>query len=159
MKENLIYNEKQDEEKEILGNHSADDCDECDDEYGDSHDGVDNEEHILDIEKQIEMLIENIKDNTDTAFDILKLHQEDKEQDIVDVYRINCSQILDCEKLAQKTYKKYNNLKDKLNAGYTTDKKDAVKKQIEKLINFYKEIETYEKESVELLNSLIKKSK
>lgn len=48
-------------------------------------DGIDNSEHILDMQKQVEMLIENISDNTDSAFDILKLHDDDKDQDLVDV--------------------------------------------------------------------------
>ena len=50
-----------------------------------SHDGIDNKEHILDMQKQLSMLIDNIKDNTDTAFSLLKLHENDGDQEIVDV--------------------------------------------------------------------------
>ena len=66
-----------------------------------TNDGIDNSEHILDMHRQVDMLIENILANTDNAFNILKLHEEDADQDIVDVYRIICNDILDCEKLAK----------------------------------------------------------
>ena len=79
-----------------------------------SGDGLDNHEHILDMQNQIKVLIENIQENTDSAFKFLKMHENDDNQEFVDVIRVNCSNILDCEKLANNFAKQFNQIVDKL---------------------------------------------
>lgn len=114
-------------------------------------DGIDNSEHILDMQKQVEMLIENISDNTDSAFDILKLHDDDKDQDLVDVYRIICNDILDCEKLAKQKVTLFQKGLQALESSA-----DAVKK-LQEFENLFDEINRLEKSSDDLLKSLINK--
>lgn len=118
-----------------------------------SHDGIDNYEHILDMRKQLDMLFNNIKDNTDTAFEILKMHENDTEQDVVDVYRINCSDILDCEKLVEA---KVNSFKELSNALAGKGKEEIVK-VLPKLEDLFDEIRQFEKSSTDLLYTLMKK--
>lgn len=114
-------------------------------------DGIDNSEHILDMQKQVEMLIENISDNTDSAFDILKLHDDDKDQDLVDVYRIICNDILDCEKLAKQKVTLFQKGVQALESSA-----EAVKK-LQEFENLFDEINRLEKTSDDLLKSLINK--
>lgn len=114
-----------------------------------SHDGIDNKEHILDMQKQLSMLIDNIKDNTDTAFSLLKLHENDGDQEIVDVYRINCSNILDYEKLAGKKEEEFNNIFKRLSSSA-----DALSRMME-LEDVFDEICEYEKLSEQSLKNLI----
>ena len=114
-------------------------------------DGIDNSEHILDMQKQVEMLIENISDNTDSAFDILKLHDDDKDQDLVDVYRIVCNDILDCEKLAKQKVTLFQKGVQALESSA-----EAVKK-LQEFENLFDEINRLEKSSDDLLKSLINK--
>ena len=114
-------------------------------------DGIDNSEHILDMQKQVEMLIENISDNTDSAFDILKLHDDDKDQDLVDVYRIICNDILDCEKLAKQKVTLFQKGVQALESSA-----EAVKK-LQEFENLFDEINRLEKSSDDLLKSLINK--
>ena len=119
-----------------------------------SHDGIDNSEHILDMQKQIEVLIENIQDNTDSAFSILKLHENDKDQDIVDVYRINCSNILDCEKLASKLQNEFDSIVSLAEA----DSQKALA-HLEQLEDLFDKIKGYEEKSVQEFETFIKKIK
>ena len=114
-------------------------------------DGIDNSEHILDIEKQVEMIIKNISDNTDSAFSILKLHVDDKDQDLVDVYRIVCNDILDCEKLAKQKVMLFQKGVQALKSSA-----EAVKK-LQEFENLFDEINRLEKSSDDLLKSLINK--
>ena len=114
-------------------------------------DGIDNSEHILDMQKQVEILIENISDNTDSAFDILKLHDDDKDQDLVDVYRIICNDILDCEKLAKQKVTLFQKGVQALESSA-----EAVKK-LQEFENLFDEINRLEKSSDDLLKSLINK--
>lgn len=114
-----------------------------------SHDGIDNKEHILDMQKQLSMLIDNIKDNTDTAFSLLKLHENDGDQEIVDVYRINCSNILDYEKLAGKKEEEFNNIFKRL-----CSSADVLSRMME-LEDVFDEICEYEKLSEQSLKNLI----
>ena len=114
-------------------------------------DGIDNSEHILDMQKQVEMLIENISDNTDSAFDILKLYDDDKDQDLVDVYRIICNDILDCEKLAKQKVTLFQKGVQALKSSA-----EAVKK-LQEFENLFDEINRLEKSSDDLLKSLINK--
>ncbi len=114
-----------------------------------SQDGVDNSENVLDMQKQLTMLLENIKDNTDVAFSILKMHEEDGDQEIVDVYRINCSNILDCEKLATEKAKEFRQMFDKLSSS-----KDALscKQDMEEI---FEQICQFEKSSESYLQTLL----
>ena len=114
-------------------------------------DGIDNSEHILDMQKQVEMLIENISDNTDSAFSILKLHVDDKDQDLVDVYRIVCNDSLDCEKLAKQKVMLFQKGVQALESSA-----EAVKK-LQEFENLFDEINKLEKSSDDLLKSLINK--
>lgn len=104
-----------------------------------SHDGIDNKEHTLDMQKQLSLLMENIKDNTDTAFSILKMHENDEDQDTVDVYRINCSNILDCEKTANEKSEHFNNMfkeiKSEVQALKVMEELESIFDEIEKLEN------------------------
>lgn len=104
-----------------------------------SHDGIDNKEHTLDMQKQLSLLMENIKDNTDTAFSILKMHENDEDQDTVDVYRINCSNILDCEKTANEKAEHFNNMfkeiKSEVQALKVMEELESIFDEIEKLEN------------------------
>ena len=61
-------------------------------------DGLDNAEHILDVFNEIKMVRENITDNTDLAFNMLKAIKDESEADIVDSLTILCSDILEEEK-------------------------------------------------------------
>ena len=72
------------------------DCDECNHEH--DADGIDNKEHLLDMFSEADVLYQNIKDNTDSAFAILKNLEGKEDEDILDVIRINCSEILEVEK-------------------------------------------------------------
>ena len=47
---------------------------------------------------EADVLYQNIKDNTDSAFAILKNLEGKEDEDILDVIRINCSEILEVEK-------------------------------------------------------------
>lgn len=114
-------------------------------------DGLDNSEHILDMQKQVEMLIENISDNTDSAFSVLKLHVDDKDQDLVDVYRIVCNDILDCEKLAKQKVMLFQKGVQALESSA-----EAVKK-LQEFESLFDEINKLEKSSDDLLKSLINK--
>lgn len=119
------------------------------DSHNHSKDGIDNQEHILDMQKQLSMLIENIKDNTDTAFSILKMHENDNDQDTVDVYRINCSNILDCEKLASKKYEIFGEIVNNFK-----DTKDILL-HLQEMEDIFDEIDKYEKSSSHYLQSLL----
>ena len=76
------------------------DCDECNHEHNEKYDadGIDNKEHLLDMFSEADVLYQNIKDNTDSAFAILKNLEGKEDEDILDVIRINCSEILEVEK-------------------------------------------------------------
>ncbi len=117
-----------------------------------SNDGIDNNEHIIDMQKQLEVLFENIQDNTDSAFGVLKLHENDKEQDIVDVYRINCSNILDCEKLAGDLKKEFDNIVSRIG----TDEQKALE-YLEQLEDLFDKIKGYEEKSVQEFEIFIQK--
>ena len=119
------------------------------DNHSHSHDGIDNSEHILDMQKQLSMLLDNIKDNTDTSFSILKLHEEDDDQDAVDVYRINCSSILDCEKLASERVEHFNKIFDGI-----SNEKDAIA-HLNELEDIFDKVQELEKSSEHSLRTLL----
>lgn len=83
----------------------SDDC--CCEHHGHNHyheDGVDNQEHMLDMFEQIEMFYSNIQDNTDVAFNVLKDLEGKEDEDVLDVIRICCNEILEVEKQAKPIY-------------------------------------------------------
>lgn len=80
-------------------------------------DGIDNSEHILDMLEMAEMSYDNIKDNTDVVFSTLK-QLEGKDEDFLDVLRINCSAILEVEKSIKTTYDNFKALKDNILSSY-----------------------------------------
>lgn len=119
-----------------------------------SHDGIDNSEHVLDMQKQIEILIENIQDNTDSAFNILKLHVNDQDQDVVDVYRIICSNILDCEKLASGWQKEFNGI-----VSLVEGNSQKALSHLEQLEELFDKIKGYEEKSTEEFATFLQKIK
>lgn len=67
-------------------------------------DGIDNGEHVLDIFDEIKLMRENITDNTDLAFNLLKSIKEEGDTDIVDSLTIFCSDILEQEKQSKEVF-------------------------------------------------------
>ena len=114
-------------------------------------DGIDNKEHFLDLFSETEMLYQNIKDNTDVVFNLLKNYEKDKDDDFVDVIKIDASEILEIEKLISPIFKELENIKNliKNNEDYLKQKE-----LIEKYFNF---IKTNEEKSFEIINKLFKK--
>ncbi len=107
-----------------------------------SHDGIDNDEHLIDMQKEIEIMIENIQDNTDSAFSILKEHENDADQDIVDVYRISCSNILDCEKLVNKKQQEF-----EMEVSKILNDKKCLEEYLPKIKDIFEQIKDLEKTS------------
>lgn len=117
-----------------------------------SGDGLDNHEHILDMQNQIKVLIENIQENTDSAFNFLKMHENDDNQEFVDVIRVNCSNILDCEKLANNFAKQFNQIVDKLK-----ENSIEIDKYLSGLEELFDKIQHLESSSEYEYSALIKK--
>ena len=117
-----------------------------------SGDGLDNHEHILDMQNQIKVLIENIQENTDSAFKFLKMHENDDNQEFVDVIRVNCSYILDCEKLANNFAKQFNQIVDKLK-----ENSIEIDKYLSGLEELFDKIQHLESSSEYEYSALIKK--
>lgn len=117
-----------------------------------SGDGLDNHEHILDMQNQIKVLIENIQENTDSAFKFLKMHENDDNQEFVDVIRVNCSNILDCEKLANNFAKQFNQIVDKLK-----ENSIEIDKYLSGLEELFDKIQHLESSSEYEYSALIKK--
>lgn len=90
-----------------LKSHKHQDCD-CEErnEIYDA-DGVDNKEHILDMIERSNLHFENIKDNTDTAINLLK-NYENEDDDFIDAIKIKCNDIVDVEKRASEIIDKIN---------------------------------------------------
>ena len=62
-------------------------------------DGTNNDEHVLDIIKEIEMLYSNIQDNNDIGMQLFKLkEQADVDKDILDAIEIGCENLIQLEK-------------------------------------------------------------
>ena len=117
-----------------------------------SGDGLDNHEHILDMQNQIKVLIENIQENTDSAFKFLKMHENDDNQEFVDVIRVNCSNILDCEKLANNFAKQFSQIVDKLK-----ENSIEIDKYLSGLEELFEKIQHLESSSEYEYSALIKK--
>ena len=118
-----------------------------------NHDGVDNEEHFWDMFSEMEMFFQNIKDNTDGAFNILKSYETIGDEDIVDVIKIDASEILGIEKISSPIFEEINKIK---NLAKNKDNLIENKEIIEKYFNFLK---INEEKSTQLFNNLIKKIK
>ena len=90
--------------------------------------GISNHEHFIDIFKEIDILRDNLSDNTDTAFEILKMYDEHSDQESVDVLRITCSNILDAEELSKEGMERYEQLKQNVltNGGGKEQQKEAL---------------------------------
>lgn len=112
--------------------------------------GISNHEHFIDIFKEIDILRDNLSDNTDTAFDILKMYDEHSDQESVDVLRITCSDILDAEELAKEKIERYERLKQKVLAsgGSKEEQKEALE-----ILN---ELKKLEKNSSKQFGELLK---
>lgn len=120
------------------------------DECEHNTDGVENSEHILDMISQGEALFQTIRDNTDSAFELLKDSNED--EDTVDVIKIEAGNILEIEKVATVVFDEFERLKENLFQGgdLTEEKKDLIEKYFDKLNN-------YEQNSTKIFFNLIKK--
>lgn len=116
-----------------------------------NHDGVENEEHFLDMFSEVQMLFQNIKDNTDGAFNILKSYEDMGDEDIIDVIKIDASEILEVEKVATPVFEEIEKIKNLIK---NKDNLLENKEIIEKYFNFLK---INEEKSTELFNNLIKK--
>lgn len=90
--------------------------------------GISNHEHFIDIFKEIDILRDNLSDNTDTAFEILKMYDDHSDQESVDVLRITCSNILDAEELSKEGMERYEQLKQNVltNGGGKEQQKEAL---------------------------------
>lgn len=77
-------------------NHQCD-CEECEETENEVYDkdGVNNHEHVLDMANEVDLLYQNIQDNTDSAFELLKSLSDEDE---IDTLKIDCGQILEIEK-------------------------------------------------------------
>lgn len=118
---------------------------------------IDNEniaadEHFVDIFKEFDLMRDNLSENTDTAFEILKLYDNALDQESVDVLRITCSNILDCEELAKGILEKYESVKKQVFAGKT----DSQMQQ--QALELLKEIKKLEKTSSKNFKQLLELS-
>ena len=113
-----------------------------------NHDGIDNKEHFLDMINQCQLILDNLKENTDTAFLLLKQYEND--EDFADVIKIDASEILEIEKFCSTFEEKINAIKL-----YGSEKDLELK---EELNNIFQTLEKYEEKSNKILEKLIKKS-
>lgn len=114
--------------------------------------GIVQREHFVDLFKEIELLYDNIKENTDSAFEMLKMVENNKDQESIDVLRIICSNILDCETSVEKFIKNYELIKEKV---LNLSEIDIEKIQLE-IIDLHKSIKSLEKESSKYFKQLLK---
>ena len=119
-----------------------------------NEDGIDNDEHIIDMEKQGQMLYQNIKDNTDSAIQLVKTFEEMGDDDISDAVKIDASEILEIEK---NNVDNYNNFEKLFNI--LINLKEIDNKQLEIFENYFDALKSAEERSTELFNKLLKKLK
>ena len=117
--------------------------------------GIEADEHFVDMFKEIDLMYDNIKENTDNAFEILKLFENNKDQESVDVLRITCSNILDCEEIIKKQIENFENIKAEI---LKNERKVDFKLRQKEVENFYKTIKKYEKDSSSQFKELLKLS-
>lgn len=140
----------------VKHNHEADEC--CENEEVEEYkaDGLDNSEHILDVFNEMKMLRENITDNTDLAFNMLKAIKEEGEADIVDSLTIFCSDILEQEKQSKDIFEKSVQLVE--NSKVFSNKEDLNKVQ-DLLMEYFNALRISEKNSQILIEKVIKNFK
>lgn len=117
--------------------------------------GIEADEHFVDMFKEIDLMYDNIKENTDNAFEILKLFENNKDQESVDVLRITCSNILDCEEIIKKQIENFEKIKAEI---LKNERKVDFKLRQKEVEDFYKTIKKYEKESSSQFKELLKLS-
>ena len=117
--------------------------------------GIEADEHFVDMFKEIDLMYDNIKENTDNAFEILKLFENNKDQESVDVLRITCSNILDCEEIIKKQIENFENIKAEI---LKNERKVDFKLRQKEVEDFYKTIKKYEKDSSSQFKELLKLS-
>ncbi len=117
--------------------------------------GIEADEHFVDMFKEIDLMYDNIKENTDNAFEILKLFKNNKDQESVDVLRITCSNILDCEEIIKKQIENFENIKAEI---LKNERKVDFKLRQKEVEDFYKTIKKYEKDSSSQFKELLKLS-
>ncbi len=117
--------------------------------------GIKADEHFIDMFKEIDLMYDNIKENTDSAFEILKLFENNKDQESVDVLRITCSNILDCEEIIKKQIENFEKIKKEILDSKKIDNMKLKEKEVE---DFYKKIKKYEKDSSSQFKELLKLS-
>ena len=119
-----------------------------------NHDGIDNDEHIIDMEKEGQMLYQNIKDNTDGAVELAKSYEEAGDQDIADAVKIEANEILEVEKGVVDIFDNFEKLFISLSSADSVDDK-----KIEIFENYFDALSLAEKKSTELFNNLLLKLK
>ena len=117
--------------------------------------GIEADEHFVDMFKEIDLMYDNIKENTDNAFEILKLFENNKDQESVDVLRITCSNILDCEEIIKKQIENFEKIKAEI---LKNEIKVDFKLRQKEVEDFYKTIKKYEKDSSSQFKELLKLS-
>lgn len=117
--------------------------------------GIEADEHFVDMFKEIDLMYDNIKENTDNAFEILKLFGNNKDQESVDVLRITCSNILDCEEIIKKQIENFEKIKAEI---LKNEIKVDFKLRQKEVEDFYKTIKKYEKDSSSQFKELLKLS-
>lgn len=117
--------------------------------------GIEADEHFVDMFKEIDLMYDNIKENTDNAFEILKLFENNKDQESVDVLRITCSNILDCEEIIKKQIENFEKIKAEI---LKNERKVDFKLRQKEVEDFYKTIKKYEKDSSSQFKELLKLS-
>ena len=137
-------------------NHHDEHCCENESEEVYKADGIDNAEHILDVFSEMKMLMENISDNTDLAFSLLKSIKEEGEADIVDSLTIFCSDILEQEKQSQDLFEKSERL---VETSKSITEKEKLLKMQELLMEYFTALKLSEANSQALIEKVIKNFK
>lgn len=135
-----------------LHNHQDCDCEECKEKY--DADGIDNKEHIIDMIESANLYYENIKDNTDTAINLLKNYQNE-DDDFIDAIKIKCNDIVDVEKRAVEIIDKIKIIENSLKSNV----KDISLGKIDILEEYLNVIKNSEIVSNRLLENLLKRLK
>lgn len=108
-------------------------------------DGTNNQEHIKDIVKQIDLLYCNIQDNNDICMQVFALRKKDQlEEDILDALQIACQNSIEIENQAVKIMEVIKKFEDKFDKNCQTD-----------LEKFLKQMENYEKKSKKIMESVL----
>lgn len=114
--------------------------------------GINQKEHFIDLFREIDLFYDNIKDNTDSAFEMLKIVENNKDQETIDVLRIVCSNILDCETKVKEFIERYEMLKKQI---FNKSEEETQRFQ-ENIIELHKNIKNVEKESSKQFKQFLK---